>query len=71
MLILTRAVHEAIMIGNDVRMTVLGVKGRQVRLGFEAPRNLPIHREEVFVRIVEEGGFEASARDEQMRRDEY
>lgn len=70
MLILTRTVHEAIMIGKDVRMTVLGVKGRQVRLGFEAPRNLPIYREEVFVKIVEEGGFGASARDEQKRRDE-
>ena len=58
------------MIGKDVRMTVLGVKGRQVRVGFEAPRNLPIHRKEVFVRIVEEGGFEASDRDEQKRRGE-
>lgn len=70
MLILTRAVHEAIMIGKDVRMIVLGVKGGQVRLGFEAPRNLPIYREEVFVKIVEEGGFGASARGEQKRRDE-
>ena len=51
MLILTRRVTESLMIGNDVTVTILGIKGNQVRVGIQAPRNLPVHREEVFDRI--------------------
>ena len=55
MLILTRRMGETLMIGEDVTVTVLGVKGNQVRLGVNAPRNVAVHREEIFVRIKNEG----------------
>ncbi len=51
MLILTRRVQEAIMIGDDVTITVLSVKGNQVRLGIDAPKNVEVHREEIFHRV--------------------
>ncbi len=51
MLILTRRVGEAIRIGDEIAVTVLGVKGNQVRMGFSAPKDVAVHREEVFVRI--------------------
>ena len=51
MLILTRRVGETVVIGNDVTVTVLGVKGNQVRLGVNAPREVAVHREEIFERI--------------------
>jgi carbon storage regulator CsrA len=51
MLILTRNVGQTIMIGPDVTVTVLGVKGNQVRLGVNAPKSVPVHREEVAKRI--------------------
>ena len=51
MLILTRRVGESVMIGDDVIITVLGVKGSQARVGIAAPKNVPVHREEVFERI--------------------
>jgi len=54
MLILTRRVGEAVMIGDDVTITVLGVKGNQVRLGIDAPRSTPVHREEIYKRIKRE-----------------
>jgi carbon storage regulator len=54
MLILTRRVGETVVIGNDVDVTVLGVKGNQVRLGVKAPREVTVHREEIFQRIVRE-----------------
>jgi carbon storage regulator len=58
MLILTRRVGETVMIGNDVTVTVLGVKGNQVRVGVNAPRDVAVHREEIFDRIKreEQGG---------------
>ena len=58
MLILTRRVGETVMIGNDVTVTVLGVKGNQVRIGVNAPRDVAVHREEIFERIKreEQGG---------------
>jgi len=62
MLILTRRVTESLMIGNDVTVTILGIKGNQVRVGVQAPRDLPVHREEVFVRIREEGGHPDESR---------
>lgn len=54
MLILTRRVGETVMIGDDVTITVLGVKGNQVRIGIKAPKDTPVHREEIFERIQRE-----------------
>ncbi len=54
MLILTRRVGATIFIGDEVRLTVLGIKGNQVRIGIEAPDAVPIHREEIYDRIQAE-----------------
>ncbi len=54
MLILTRRVGESLMIGDDVNITVLGIKGNQVRLGVNAPKEIPVHREEIYQRIQQE-----------------
>ena len=54
MLILTRRTGETITIGNDVTVTVLGVKGNQVRIGIKAPKDVAVHREEVAERIARE-----------------
>jgi carbon storage regulator len=60
MLILTRRVGETVMIGNDVTVTILGVKGNQVRVGINAPKTIAVHREEIYERIKreQEGGNE-------------
>ena len=54
MLILTRRVNETLNIGDDVQVTVLGVKGNQVRIGINAPRDVAVHREEIYLRIKRE-----------------
>ena len=54
MLILTRRVGETLMVGDEVTVTVLGVKGNQVRLGVNAPRDVAVHREEIYQRIQNE-----------------
>ncbi len=61
MLILTRRVGETVMIGNDVTVTVLGVKGNQVRIGVNAPKDVAVHREEIYERIKREEDQEGGA----------
>ena len=55
MLILTRKTSETLMIGNDITVTVLGVKGNQVRIGVNAPKSVEVHREEIYQRIQASG----------------
>ena len=64
MLILTRRVGETVMIGEDITVTVLGVKGNQVRVGVNAPRNVAVHREEIFERIKREEAGDAPESDD-------
>jgi carbon storage regulator len=63
MLILTRRVGEALIIGEEVTVTVLGVKGNQVRIGVNAPKTVSVHREEIFERIKSEEQGSAPSRE--------
>lgn len=56
MLILTRRTGETVMVGHEITFTVLGVKGNQVRIGINAPKNVSVHREEIYERIKREKG---------------
>ena len=56
MLILTRRVGETIIIAENIRVTILGVKGNQVRVGIDAPKDVAVHREEIYQRIQDERG---------------
>ena len=60
MLILTRRVGEVLMIGDDINITVLGVKGNQVRIGVNAPKDVAVHREEIYLRIQNEKSSDGS-----------
>ena len=60
MLILTRRIGEALMIGDDVTVTVLGVKGNQVRIGVNAPKEVAVNREEIYQRMMREQGENVS-----------
>jgi len=61
MLILTRRISESVIIGDDIKITVLGVKGGQVRLGIDAPKSISVHREEIYERIQKEKAGETSS----------
>ncbi len=63
MLILTRRVGETLMIGGEVTVTVLGVKGNQVRVGINAPKDVPVHREEIFQRLQQAEEIEPALTD--------
>jgi carbon storage regulator len=64
MLILTRRVGETLVIGDDVNVTVLGVRGNQVRLGVNAPKEVAVHREEIYQRIQKENDADNSSSDD-------
>lgn len=64
MLILTRRVGETLMIGDSVTVTVLGVKGNQVRVGITAPKDVSVHREEIYQRIHREEAAAAEGEDD-------
>ena len=64
MLILTRRVGETLMVGDDVTVTVLGVKGNQVRIGVNAPKEVAVHREEIYQRIKKERDHEGGDHEE-------
>ena len=60
MLMLTRRVGEALMVGDDTKIVVLGVKGSQIRLGINAPKDVKVHREEIYEKINEESSETAA-----------
>ncbi len=64
MLILTRRIGETLMVGDDVTVTVLGVKGNQVRIGVNAPKHIAVHREEIYQRIQREKESQSQAPEE-------
>ncbi len=75
MLILTRRIGESVHIGDDIRLTVLGVRDSQVRIGINAPKEVPVHREEIYYRIKHEqemrtGQVDSSAEDSDSAEDE-
>lgn len=68
MLVLTRKLGESIAINDDIKIVVLQIKGRQVRLGIEAPRDTKIHREEVYLAIQEQNRAAAESKPEEVKK---
>ncbi|OGC93935.1 MAG: carbon storage regulator [candidate division Zixibacteria bacterium RBG_16_48_11] len=68
MLILTRKLGESITIGDDVKITVLGIQGQQVRLGIVAPQKIAVHREEIYLKIQQENKKAAQTPKEELDR---
>ena len=68
MLILTRRVGEKLVIGEKVTVTILSVKGKQIRIGIDAPHDISVHREEIFQRVLKERG-ESSGMQRQAKRE--
>jgi carbon storage regulator len=66
MLVLTRKVHQSIVIGDDVEVVVLEVRGEQVRLGIRAPKNVAVHRKEIYDQILEENKAASEVRPEDV-----
>ncbi len=64
MLILTRRTGETLRLGDDITLTILGIKGNTVRVGISAPRDVAVHREEVYLRIKEEEENENKTKDD-------
>lgn len=65
MLILTRRVGESLMIGDNVNVTVLGIRGNQVRIGVNAPKDVAVHREEIYERIQQEKSGDSTPSDDE------
>jgi len=63
MLILTRKIGESIIIGDNIAVTILGVKGGQIKVGVNAPREVSVHREEIYEKIKEESGSNGTETD--------
>ncbi|NCP64023.1 MAG: carbon storage regulator CsrA [Paraglaciecola sp.] len=70
MLILTRRVGETLMVGDDVTVTVLGVKGNQVRIGVNAPKEVSVHREEIYMRIQAEKNGQSGSHERSTEQDD-